>query len=135
MAKVYLDSCMVIGLIEGDAIQQKLLKARLKGQQIYSSELVRLESRLLAIRENNTAHLLEFDRFFAFCEMVDLNRAVFDRATKLRAEQNLKTPDALHLAAAIEVGCGEFWTNDKRLVKAATAHLVVIDWNDLITKA
>jgi len=135
MAKVYLDSCMVIGLIEGDAIQQKLLKARLKGQQIYSSELVRLESRLLAIRENNTAYLLEFDRFFALCEMVDLNRAVFDRATKLRAEQNLKTPDALHLAAAIESGCGEFWTNDKRLVKAATQHLVVIDWDDLITQA
>ena len=60
--------------------------------------------------------------------MIDLNRLVFELATRLRAESQLKTPDALHLAAAIFAGCREFWTNDKQLVKAAGKHLTVVDW-------
>jgi len=122
---------MVIGLIEGDDQQQQTLKSRLLSKRIVSSELVRLETRLLAIRQNNILALQSFNRFFTLCEMVDLNRAVFERATTLRAEQNLKTPDALHLAAAIEAKCDEFWTNDKRLAKAAGGHLRVLDWEGL----
>ena len=30
----------------------------------------------------------------------------------------IKTSDALHLAAALESGCSEFWTNDLRLPSA-----------------
>lgn len=38
---------------------------------------------------------------------------IFERATDLRAKYlKLKTPDALHLAAAIESGCDAFVTND-----------------------
>jgi hypothetical protein len=44
MAKVYLDSCMIIGLIEGDATQRRLLKAQLINHSIYSSELARFFS-------------------------------------------------------------------------------------------
>jgi predicted nucleic acid-binding protein len=33
----------------------------------------------------------------------------------MRADLNFKTPDALHLAAAIEGGCARFLTNDTRL--------------------
>jgi predicted nucleic acid-binding protein len=40
----------------------------------------------------------------------------------------LKTPDALHLAIAIHANCSEFWTNDKKLVKAAGKSLSVMDW-------
>ena len=63
--------------------------------------------------------------------MVDLNRAVFEMATTLRAESHLKTPDALHLATAIQSGCSEFWTNDKKLVKVAGKCLTVVDWATL----
>ena len=57
-----------------------------------------------------------------------MNRDVFDMATKLRADSSLKTPDALHLATAILAGCSQFWTNDKKLVKAADKSLTVMDW-------
>ena len=43
----------------------------------------------------------------------------FDLATELRGLHGTKTPDALHLAAAILGGCQEFWTNDHRLTAAA----------------
>ncbi|AFL73253.1 hypothetical protein [Thiocystis violascens] len=50
MARLYLDACMIIDLVEGDAEQQKRLKAALRGQDVVSSELARLESRIGALR-------------------------------------------------------------------------------------
>jgi len=40
------------------------------------------------------------------------------------------TPDALHLAAAIDAGCDEFWTNDRRLERAAAERIEVIAFAD-----
>ena len=37
-------------------------------------------------------------------ELVGFTGAVFRRAAEIRASDNFKTPDALHLAAAIEGG-------------------------------
>jgi uncharacterized protein len=135
MTTTYLDSCMVIGLIEGDAEQRNALKTYLTAaQQVFSSELVRLEARILALRQNHHEYLNRYDAFFEACEFVDLNRTVFDLATKLRAESQLKTPDALHLAAALTAGCDAFCTNDKQLIKIAGQHIKVIDWEMLLQK-
>lgn len=124
---------MIIGLIEGDSNQRHLLKKQLIHHLIFSSELARLETRLLAIRTNNQESLKLFDGFFAACEIVELNRAVFELATQLRANNQLKTPDALHLAAAIQAKCDEFWTNDKQLITVVEKHLKVINWQTLET--
>ena len=43
---------------------------------------------------------------------VDLSIA--DRAAALRAHYNLRTPDAIHLASAVESGADLFLTNDRR---------------------
>ncbi len=112
MATVYLDTCIVIGLIEG--------------------VFVRLEARLLAVRKNKLIQLQVYDSFFSVCEFVELNRSVFDLATILRAENNLKTPDAIHLAAAIKSNCDELCTNDKHLIKISTQHIKVIDWEIML---
>ncbi|TXL12534.1 hypothetical protein BMR05_13695 [Methylococcaceae bacterium HT4] len=132
MKSVYLDTCMVIGLIEGDAEQRKALKNYLSDKTVLSSELVRLEARLLAVRENKLEQLQLYDGFFSVCDFIELNRLVFELATTLRAENNLKTPDALHLAAAIESSCDEFCTNDKHLLKVSIQHVKVIDWAMLL---
>ena len=132
MQVVYLDTCMVIGLIEGDTEQRIALKQYLSDKIVFSSELVRLEARLFAVREKNSPQLKLYDDFFSACNFVDLNRSVVDLATSLRAENNLKTPDALHLAAAIESNCSEFCTNDKHLLKISTQHIKVIDWAVLL---
>lgn len=69
-----------------------------------------------------------YDSFFALSEVstVGINRDVFDLATELRALHSIKTPDAIHLAAALISGCDEFWTNDKRLAKAVTDRIKII---------
>ena len=66
MQAVYLDTCMVIGLIEGDSEQRIALKKYLSGTTVFSSELVRLEARLLAVRENNSSLLKLYDNFSQF---------------------------------------------------------------------
>lgn len=128
MTRIYLDSCMIIGLIEGDRNQQQLLKRHLTHRRVCSSDLARLETRVLPMRAQNFAVLKQYDRFFAACVTVPLSRPVFDRATILRASSNLKTPDALHLAAAIQAQCSELWTSDKQLKNAACSMLTVLDW-------
>lgn len=59
-----------------------------------------------------------------------MSQAVFEQATELRAQHRLSTPDALHLAAAIDAGCEEFWTNDRRLECAAAGRIEVIVFTD-----
>jgi predicted nucleic acid-binding protein len=58
-----------------------------------------------------------FDDYFAntIAEIFPLTRDVVDLATELRAQYNFKTPDSLHLAAAVISNCDVFMTNDQRL--------------------
>lgn len=57
-----------------------------------------------------------YEAFFNTQKILSLPIEAFDKAAKLRAEFiNLKTPDAIHLAAAFHYNCDEFWTNDNRL--------------------
>ena len=72
-----------------------------------------------------------YDQYFAACHMAPLDRKVFDLAARFRVENRLKTPDALHLAAATVAGCDAFWTNDRRLLAAAHDEIQVVDWGIL----
>lgn len=122
MAGVYLDSCILIYLVEGPEALHRRVVARLLpvgGQppNVVVSDLTRLECRVGPLKRGDRAVLAEFDQFFARsgCTLVPLTAAVMDRATELRARHGLRVPDALHLAAALVSGCDQFWTNDQRL--------------------
>jgi predicted nucleic acid-binding protein len=83
-----------------------------------TSELTRLECRVKPLREGDGALLADFDAYFAEAlTAVALTREVIDRATELRARHGVRTPDALHLAAAAASGCDVFLTNDLRLAQ------------------
>ena len=64
--------------------------------------------------------------FYRRLQWAAMDRAVFEIATRLRADHGLKTPDALHLASALHAGCDEFWTHDQRLQRAAQDRIAVI---------
>jgi len=65
--------------------------------------------------------LHQYDEFFASKDLttIPITTETFDLATQLRGLHGTKTPDALHLAAAILGECQEFWTNDHRLSASA----------------
>ncbi len=132
MPRVFLDSCIVIYLIQApdpvrDAIRQALRPPGETAPQACVSALTRLECRVWPWREGATDLLAQFDDFFASRDLrrARLSAAVFDLATELRATHGVKTPDAIHLAAAMSWGCDEFWTNDHRIPKAIEARVKI----------
>jgi predicted nucleic acid-binding protein len=58
---------------------------------------------------------------------VPVTDAVAERAALLRAQYNLRTPDALHLATAIISSCGAFLTNDYALKRVTEITILVLD--------
>jgi predicted nucleic acid-binding protein len=95
----------------------RLAALRAAGDQIAVSDLIRLECRVQPIKLSDTTALQKFDTFFSLPDirLVPLTTAVYDRATTIRAQHGFRTIDALHLAAAVEAGCGGFLSNDGRL--------------------
>ena len=63
------------------------------------------------------AALADMEAFLTASDVVrvPMPTGVYDRACEIRAVHNYKLGDALHLAAAVESGCGVFVTNDHRL--------------------
>jgi predicted nucleic acid-binding protein len=119
---IYCDSAILIYWL--DQVGPFHLRAERRMQALLSasdrmaiSDLTRLECRVGAMKRRDAAAVAAFDAFFARPDvvLVPLTAAVFDRATQLRVDHNFKTPDALHLAAAIEGCCDCFLTNDTRL--------------------
>jgi predicted nucleic acid-binding protein len=95
---------------------------------LVTSRLTRLECRSKPLRAGDTATLAQFDVFFAGVELVvaEVSPAVVERATELRARYNLKTPDALHYATAVEVGATVFLTGDRGLSRCSEVPVEVL---------
>lgn len=48
-------------------------------------------------------------------------------AASLRARYQLKTPDALDVATAIEMGCDAFLTNDAGIKRVTELHVLILN--------
>ncbi len=66
---------------------------------------------------NDKELLATYDRFFGASriELVEVSAEVIDRATSLRASYGFTTPDAIHLASAIQAKADIFLTGDSKL--------------------
>jgi predicted nucleic acid-binding protein len=117
--RLYLDAAPVIYAVEQVPGYAEAVDARLGTPDVVlvTSGLTRLECRIKPLRDGDAELLADFDAFFAGTVdvTVALTREVVDRATELRAAHNVRTPDALHLAAAMLSRCHTFLTNDHRL--------------------
>lgn len=121
MADVYLDACCFIYLIEGEPAWQAAIEKRLRdldpATRLVTSQISRLECRTKPTKDRDHALLERYDPLFGASRVVvlDVSESVIDRATSLRARHGLKSPDAIHLATAVECGASSFWTGDAAL--------------------
>ncbi len=116
MMRIYLDAAPIIYVVEQVALLAAVVDARLSAAGVVrvASHLTRMECRVKPLRNGDHALLQDFDTYFVgtIAEMVPLSMSVFDRAAEIRAHYGFKTPDAIHLAAAVESACDVFLTND-----------------------
>ncbi|MBO0798451.1 MAG: type II toxin-antitoxin system VapC family toxin [Blastocatellia bacterium] len=128
--RYYLDSSPIIYLVEQVQPYASELRRKLSAQGLVliTSELARLECRVKPLRNGDTALLQDFDDYFAnsIAEIVPLTRDIIDRATEIRAQYNFKSPDSIHLAAAVVAKCDVFLTNDHRLNRFTAVSIEVI---------
>jgi predicted nucleic acid-binding protein len=63
----------------------------------------------------------------AFFETVDIDSEIAVLAASLRARYNLRTPDAVQIAASVNGGCEAFLTNDAGLRRVTELRVIVLD--------
>lgn len=120
---VCLYTAPLIYFIEGHSIYQSIL-ARLfdfndqGGFAFVTSTVTLLEVLVKPLRNGQTAIAKQYRDILTSAkgiEITDVTAAITEKAAFLRAKYNVRTPDAIQLAAAIELGADYFLTNDNRL--------------------
>jgi predicted nucleic acid-binding protein len=124
MPLIYLDCSIVIYLVERHPIHAPFIERALtnaKDGVIAISPLVQLEVLVKPLQEERADIVALYRRFLETVRSLSIDDTTFDLALNLRVRYRLKTPDALHLAVAIQYKCDQFWTNDNRLSNAASS--------------
>lgn len=127
----YFDAAPIIYLVEKVTPFFERVIERIEKPEILlaTCSLSRLEARVKPVRDNNLSRLQEFKEFFdhEIALEIGISLEVIDKATELRAKYNFKTPDALHLAAAITSACEVFLTNDHRLDRCTEIKIEILE--------
>jgi len=130
---VCLDTNLVIYLVEANPVWSPPATARLAtlraaGHEIAVSDAARLECLVKPLATGNAADVASYQTFFGspLVRMLSVTAAVWERAARLGATFNLKPFDSVHLATAIEHGCGMFLTNDAKLARCTDITVEVL---------
>ena len=133
--RLYLDACANIYAIESVPPFRNQVVARIAPAEgtvdglIITSQLSRLECRVKPLREGNAELLAKYDEFFTrrLVRVAEITARVIEQATELRARYGFKTPDAIHLATAIEERADLFLTGDGDLARCAEVKVEVLE--------
>ena len=128
------DTNIVIYTVERDPIWEPKVATRLKalavaGDMLAISDAARLECLVGPMQSGDTSVLADYQRFFSSpdIQMLDVSASVWERAAQIRAGFKLQPLDSVHLASAIEHGCGLFLTNDVQLARCTEIAVEVLN--------
>lgn len=95
-----------------------------------TSLITLIEVCVLPQRQGRQDLVQEYERVLLDSQQVKtlvIDAAMARRAIALRARHNLRVPDALQIAAALEAGATAFVTNDRRLEAVPDLTVLVLD--------
>jgi len=97
---------------------------------VITSTVTLLEVLVQPLRSGETALIGEYKDILLHAPNVtifDMNPAIAEKASKLRADYRLRTPDAIQIATALHEGASFFVTNDVRLPEIQPLQMLVLD--------
>ena len=98
-------------------------------RQVVTSELTLLEVLVKPLRDGNAALAALYRQVLLGTlgfTCAPVSRAVLESAAQIRAAHRLKTPDSIHAATALALGCALFVTNDPDFRKVTGLPVVVL---------
>ncbi len=130
---VYLDTSPLIYTVEKHLDYLPLLKpfwaVVSAGQfELVTSELSLLETMVGPAKQNDKTLAARYEQVLSSpdIQLLPITEIVLRRAITVRAQTNLKTPDAIHAATALVAGCSEFITNDGAFRRVAGLKVTVL---------
>ncbi|MGH9853999.1 MAG: type II toxin-antitoxin system VapC family toxin [Blastocatellia bacterium] len=134
---IYLDTSPFIYTVEKHTDFYPLLEplwvaAELGRIEVASSELSLLETLVGPLKQNDTALVAMYEQTLTASDvrLISITEDLLRQAARVRAQTNLKTPDAIHAATALASGCAQFITNDPAFRRVTGLNVVVL--SDLI---
>ena len=103
--------------------------------EISTSVIALTETLMKPIQTGDQSLIKAYRELFTETDYVRLIPVTFeiaDKAAQLRAQYNLRTPDALHIASAIESGCQALLTNDLGIKRVTELRVLVLDELELV---
>lgn len=130
-----LDTAPLIYLIEQNSNYlvrvRAFFAAMNQGQfRVITSVITLLEVLVHPLRANNHNLAQQYrDILFdqQYLEIVPVSVAIAEQAAQLRATYNLRTPDSLQLATALQEGATFFLTNDNGVARIPNLEVLVLD--------
>jgi len=132
---VGLDSAPLIYFIEENLTYLKMtdafFEAMVRGEfRVVTSVVTLLEVLVHPLRQGNRILAQQYRDILLEEEgltTIEVSVAIAQEAAQLRADYNLKTPDAIQMATAIHQGASFFLTNDARLPSLARLEVLVLE--------
>ncbi|MDQ3750858.1 MAG: type II toxin-antitoxin system VapC family toxin [Acidobacteriota bacterium] len=96
----------------------------------FSSVITLTEVLVQPLRQNNPTVANDYrDLLFngTNFRLLSLTASIAENAAELRAKYNLRTPDALQIAAALENSCDAFLCNDDGLKRVTELKILILD--------
>lgn len=130
---VYVDTAPVIYTVERHADYAPLLLPLWTAMDagsinVATSELTLLETLVKPLRDGDQALAEDYEKFLTITGLKTkpITADILRHAAAIRATTKLKTPDAIHAATAIVIGCTQFLTNDDDYRELASLPAVVL---------
>ena len=135
VSRLGFDTAPLIYFVERHAVYLPIMQSiirRIDAGDIQGYGSVITLTEVLVLPKRNGALLLEKEysdllRNSKNFELVPIDEETAERASELRSSYNLRTPDALQIAAALSADCEAFLTNDKKLKQVKEIKVIVLD--------
>ena len=96
---------------------------------VVTSAVTLLEVLVHPLRSNNKELATEYRDILlnSKLKILEVSSSIAEQAAQLRADYNIRTPDAIQISAALSAGASHFFTNDIRLPEIPSIQILSLD--------